>query len=369
MHKLRFAILQNEVPDDHMLWEHACAEHTDILEWEVVDITRADWLERMRAGNFDVMLATPSGWSTSFRIQFDERITILHQELGIPIYPSFGEIQVYENKKYLAYWLEANGIPHPKTWTLYYEEEALVFVEKSKIPLVGKTSIGGGGSGVTILKTREAAVDYVKKTFSGKGTSLDVGPKWRKKGFILRVLKKLLHPTEFHQKLQQYKLQRTEVLKDFVILQEFIPHDFEWRVVRIGESFFAHKKLVKDDKASGSLLKGYENPPFELLDFVEEITDRRGFLSQAVDLFEEPDGRYLVNEMQCIFGQSDPYQMLVDGQPGRYRRIGGVWVFEPGDFNRIECFALRVEHVLNLLSEVHGGFGRVERGVTVAPGG
>jgi glutathione synthase/RimK-type ligase-like ATP-grasp enzyme len=366
MQKLRLAILQNEVPDDHLLWIHACAERADLLEWEVVDITRADWLQRMRAGKFDAMLATPPGWSTPFRIQYDERITILHAVLGIPIYPSFEEIQVYENKKYLAYWLEANNIPHPKTWTLYYADEALALVQKSALPLVGKTSIGGGGSGVTILKTREAAVEYVKNTFSGKGTSLDVGPKWRKKGFFKRVLKKLLHPAEFRLKLQQYQFQRSEVQKDYVILQEFIPHEFEWRVVRIGDSFFAHKKLVKGDKASGSLLKGYENPPLNLLDFVEEITDHRGFLSQAVDLFEGPDGRYLVNEMQCIFGQSDPYQMLVDGQPGRYRRIGGAWVFEPGDFNRIECFALRVEHVLDLLSGT--GFARVGQGVTEAHG-
>ena len=175
------AILQNEVPDDHILWEHACAERADVLTWEVVDITRADWLPRMRAGNFDAMLATPPAWSTPFRIQFDERIAILHQELGIPIYPSFREIQVYENKKYLAYWLEAHHIPHPKTWSLYYEDEALALVEKSALPLVGKTSIGGGGSGVVILKTREAAVEYVKNTFSGKGTTLNVGPKWRKK--------------------------------------------------------------------------------------------------------------------------------------------------------------------------------------------
>lgn len=364
MQKLRLAILQNEVPDDHILWEHACAEHADVLDWEVVDITRADWMRRMRAGRFDAMLATPPGWSTPFRIQFDERITILNKVLGIPIYPSFEEIQVYENKKYLSYWLEANDIPHPGTWVFYYEDEALDFVQNAKIPLVGKTSIGGGGSGVTIIKSREEAVAYVKNTFSGKGTSLDVGPKWRKKGFMKRVLKKLLHPTEFRQKLQQYKFQRSEVQKDFVILQEHIPHEFEWRAVRIGDSFFAHKKLVKGDKASGSLLKGYDNPPLRLFDFVEEVTDRRGFLSQAVDFFELPDGRYLINEMQCIFGQSDPYQMLVDGQPGRYRRIGGQWVFEPGDFNRIECFAARVEHVLALLQ--NNGFAHVESGVTEA---
>ncbi len=351
MKKLRLAILQNEVPDDHILWEKACAEFPDRIDWETVDLTRADWLERMRRGRFDAMLATPPGWTTPFRIQFDERIAILHTVCGLPIYPSLEEIQVYENKKYLSYWLAAHQIPHPRTWVFYYENEALDFLKTAALPLVGKTSIGGGGSGVQVLKSRDEAEAYVKNTFSGRGASLQVGPKWRKKGFLRRVLKKLLNPGEFRAKMLQYQFQRAEVQKDFVILQEFIPHEFEWRVVRIGDSFFAHKKLKLGDKASGSLLKGYDNPPLELFDFVKTVTDKRGFLSQSVDLFETAPGRYLVNEMQCIFGQSDPYQMLVDGQPGRYRRLGGQWMFEPGDFNRIESFVLRVEHVLELFQE------------------
>ncbi len=347
---LHVAILQNEVPDDHLLWVHACAERSDFLTWEVVDITRADWLERMRATHFDALLATPPGWNTAFRILFDERLYILHRVLGIPVYPSFEEIQIYENKKYLAYWLAARGIPHPKTWVFYYREEALDFLAQSAFPLVVKTSIGGGGSGVVVLKDEKMARRYVENVFSGRGATLQVGPKWRKKGFWKRALRKLLHPDELQQKLQQYRLQRAEVQKDFVLFQAYVPHDFEWRVVRIGDSFFAHKKVKKGEKASGSLLKGYEDPPLALFDFVESITEPYGFLSQAVDLFEAPDGRgYLVNEMQCIFGQSDPYQMLVGGQPGRYRRLGGAWVFEPGDFNRLECFALRVEHLLQWL--------------------
>ena len=120
-------------------------------------------------------------------------------------------------------------------------------------------------------------------------------------------------------------------------------------MVRIGDSFFAHKKLLKKAKASGSLKKGYEDPPKALLDFVKKITDQYGFYSQAVDIFEAGEGKYLVNEMQCIFGQSDPYQMLVDGTPGRYVYHKGKWIFEEGMFNQNESYNLRVEYVLNQL--------------------
>jgi hypothetical protein len=105
------------------------------------------------------------------------------------------------------------------------------------------------------------------------------------------------------------------------------------------------------DKASGSLLKGYEDPPHDLLDFVKKITDMRNFVSQAVDIFVSEKGEYLVNEMQCIFGQSDPHQMIINGQPGRYLFQNDQWIFEPGDFNRIESFQLRLENFIEILKK------------------
>ena len=38
--------------------------------------------------------------------------------------------------------------------------------------------------------------------------------------------------------------------------------------LRIGDSYFAHKKIVINKKASGSLEKEYVIPPIELLNFV-----------------------------------------------------------------------------------------------------
>jgi hypothetical protein len=108
--------------------------------------------------------------------------------------------------------------------------------------------------------------------------------------------------------------------------------------------------MKKGDMASGSLVKDYTPPSPDLLDFIREVTSLRGFLSQAVDLFVAPDGSYLVNEMQCLFGQSDPYQMLVDGKPGRYVWRNENWVFEAGDFNRVESYLLRLEHFVRMLA-------------------
>jgi len=97
--------------------------------------------------------------------------------------------------------------------------------------------------------------------------------------------------------------------------------------------------------ASGKLIKSYDSVPFKLLDFIRNVSEENGLSSVAIDVFEQNEG-YLVNEIQCFFGQSDPYQMLVDGKPGRYIYKEDKWIFEEGMFNTNESYDLRLEHAL-----------------------
>jgi hypothetical protein len=349
MTKPLFIILANETPDDHLLWEQVCKSKADILDYKIVNLTENDWLKNIQTyKSVKCLLAKPPGLSANFKQQYDEKLSILKNYGHYNIFPSLEECLIYENKRYLSYWLEANNIPHPDTFVFYHKDEALKTLPKDQLPLVGKVNIGASGSGVSILKTREDVKVYINNAFSGQGIKRRSGPNLEKGGLIRRGLHYVWHPADIAGKLKKYKQVSRDIQKDFVILQEFIPHKFEWRVVRIGDSFFAHKKLISGEKASGSLLKGYENPPFELLNFVKKITDKHQFYSQAVDIFESERG-YLVNEMQCIFGQSDPYQMLVDGKPGRYRFVDNQWLFEEGDFASNQCYDLRLDFVLNQL--------------------
>jgi hypothetical protein len=38
---------------------------------------------------------------------------------------------------------------------------------------------------------------------------------------------------------------------------------------------------------------------------------------------------------------------MVDGRIGRYRYIENNWKFEEGDFNQLECYSLRIQHVID----------------------
>jgi len=346
MKKIRAVILANEIEDDHLAWVRACESHKEQLEYRVINLTASNWLEEVQRMDHDILLAKPGALSAHYKQLYDERIYILSVLCNSLIFPSPAEIYIYENKRLLSYWLKANGIPHPATRVFYDMREAEAYAGTCLLPVVAKTSTGASGSGVKILKSRKEVQDYISKTFTGKGSPQRNGPNLGKDGVLARGFHYFHHPSDILKKLALYRIRADGRQRGLVIFQEFLPHEFEWRTVRIGNSFFAHKKIKIKDKASGTLLKNYDDPPIELLDFVRQITDKHGFFSQAVDVFDSDRG-YLVNEMQCIFGQSDPFQMKVNGVPGRYIYVDNKWVFEPGDWAKNMCYDLRLDFIIN----------------------
>ncbi len=348
---MKFVILTNEIEGSEQKWKIACEKLN--LEFIVVDLSKANWLELIENYKPNILLTRPAGLTSPFKILYDERLEILVNELNYFCFPTLKEVLIYENKKYFSYWLKANKIPHPKTSVFYFEKEALDWVNSDtiKLPIVAKTNIGASGSGVVIHETKEELTNYIQSTFSGKGATKRVGPNLKKGRILQRGIRLLSKPKALFKKIEVYKARALDVQKDFVLFQEHIPHTFEWRVVRMGDSFFAHKKLMLGNMTSGSLLKDYGNPPLAMLDFVKAITDKHHLYSQAVDVFESPNG-YLVNEMQCIFGQSDAYQMKVDGCIGRYLFENGEWKFEAGDFNTNESYDLRLQSAIVLYQKL-----------------
>lgn len=343
------AILKNESLKDHLPWVNAINESPFDLTFSVIDLTRNDWLDKLKKERFDFFLVRAPGLTSLFKQLYDERIYIVSKVLGYPVFPTYEEIAIYENKRMLSYFLQANQISHPKTSIFYYPEEALQFISNTYIPVVAKTNIGASGSGVKIISSTDEGKKYIQEAFSHRGIKQRWGPNLKSRNYLKRAFHYLRNPGDISGKLAVYRTRKNDLQRDFVLFQEFCPHKYEWRVVRIGDSFFAHKKITSQNKASGSLIKEYSIPPTSLLDFVKKITDKHQFYSQAIDIFERESDVYLVNEMQCFFGQSDPYQMLVGGKPGRYKYLDMEWQFEEGDYNKNQSYNLRLEFVLEKL--------------------
>jgi hypothetical protein len=348
-----FTILKNETDEDHQEWINACENTKYNVTYKIIDITKSDWLEQVLDTNSDCYLTRPPAVIGYFKQLYDERLYILNGVLNKKIYPSYLENLIYENKRLLSYWVEANEIPHPKTWIFYHKNEALRFIDECCLPIAAKTAIGASGSGVKIFRNKSSLKKYIEQVFSEKGFMRKWGPNLRRGEVWKRFVNRIENIPDSYKYFRNKYISMSKSLHQWhVILQEYIDCDFEWRAVRIGGSYFAHKKIRKKGELfSGTSEVSWDPPPERLLNFVKYVCDKGKFLSQAIDIFENKGGQYLVNELQCFFGSKNPHQMILNGKPGRYIYEKGQWIFEQGNFNTNNSFDLRLKHVISLLRD------------------
>ena len=293
------------------------------VPYRLVDISGPDWIDVVRHCGCDAFLVYPKVFTAGWRLMYDERLKIMADDLGLVLCPSFhDELWIFESKRRMHYWLTLHDVPHPRTWVFYSYDGAMAFAETADLPIVAKADAGWGASNVRIFRERRPLIQHVKRCFN-EGLVTEIGG---------------LRNVEWGS----------------VTLQEYIPAEIEWRMVRLGKYFFGHQKLKAGEFHSGSKLIGWQIPPKRLLDFLYDVTQKGRFTSMSLDTFETPDGRYLVNEVQPLFGAHLPYQMKVDDVPGRYLRddTTGEWRFEDGKFCQNAGWNLRVETLLASLGRV-----------------
>lgn len=252
---------------------------------------------------------------------FDERLKVMTEEMHKIIYPTCDEVWFNESKLRMHYWLEANKIPHCKTRVFYSHDDAQSFAREVDLPVVVKYDMGSRCAGVAILKTRNEVISYVNDRFGNGMVCPGADARDSEWGYVL--------------------------------FQEFLADVVEWRMIRIGESYFGHQKIQEGEFHSGSGKVGWYDPPQVLLDFVRELTDKAGFTAINVDIFCTPDNRFFVNEIQSHFAAEVESQMYINGQPGRYlyNYAAGTWQFDDGVFCRNSCCDLRVKALLSLLRQ------------------
>ncbi len=315
----------------HKYYVRACEDLQ--VDYEVIDLLSYRWLEEIQKSDCNGFLCRPPSKFQERKTMFDERLYLVSHFLKLPIYPSYDELYIYENKKMMDNWLSINNFPHAKTYVFYTREEYFSFIKETKLPLVFKTNIGSTSKGVKILKNRKSAAIIGNKIFGRFNSKLAGGYTPETTGKLIKLKAK------------------GSLQKHFIILQEFLDVKWEWRMVKIDDSYFGHKKLLKGDFASGSKLKGWDRPSDELLYLTKKICERGNFLSMDVDIFESTDGKFYVNELQSIFGQSTEHLMFVDGKAGRFIYSDDKFIFEEGNYNQNQSFNLRVKHFQKILKE------------------
>jgi hypothetical protein len=301
----------------------ACREMS--VAYRLVDLSADNWVELVRESGCDAFLASPSTLLTSLRHMFDERLRVLVEDLKRPLCPSYSELWLWESKRRMRDWLVAHGIPHPRTDVFYDREEALAFVDAADYPLVCKTDTSAAAGGVFVLRDRRAAHRMAREAF-GRG----------------------ILPRGWDHRDRQ---------RGSILFQAFVPHDHEWRIVRIGDDYLCRRKVRVGDFASGSGEIGWAKPTEEMLSFVEEVTNRGGFTSMGVDFFVVSPGgpreKFLVNELQCLVGAIEDTTKR-NAHTGKWHREGAGWCYEPGFFYQNAGANLRIAYVLRTLAGRRG---------------
>lgn len=284
------------------------------VPFTLLDLEAPDWWNQTRAARCDGFLVWPSTNLRLWKDLYDERIRFLTSVLRRPVVPSPEEVWLFERKRRVADWLKAHDVPHPRTVVLFDRGVALDWVKRCALPVVLKTDAGASSHGVFVLRKRHAAERLVRRAFES--------------GIRLR------------------RGDAREKAWGYALMQEYVEHSHEWRVVRIGDAFLCRRKERVGDFASGAARVEWAWPPRGLLDFAEMVTDIGGFRSMALDVFEtadDGDDRFLVNEMQCLVG---PAPVQEHPARGLWRKRDGAWTFVAGNFYRNACANLRVALVL-----------------------
>ena len=151
----KLTILKNGADEEHQFWIQSCRKREREIVYTVIDLSGNNWLEKVLEEDTDYFLAKAPGARESSKQMYDERLYIIAKILNLPVYPSFEEVLIYENKRMLSFWLQAHQIPHPKTWIYYDKNEAVNFSQQCQFPVVAKTAIGASGSGVKSWETKK----------------------------------------------------------------------------------------------------------------------------------------------------------------------------------------------------------------------
>jgi len=229
----------------------------------------------------------------------DARLALLHLQ-GIAAWPTPVEAYLYEDKARAAWLLAARGIPQVPTLTFTRLADAAAHLATATYPLVVKTRIGAGGSGVERVDDPRVALALARVCLDGRWQRRAADPRDADFGYLT--------------------------------VQTYVADAREHRIIRLGDVYFAHGKVRAPGgwRYSGSGARDWELPGRHVLDAGAEVMDRLGMTCGAVDLLEGPDGRWAVLEAQVWYEGFRAAQMDVDGVPTIARRTPAGWDFEPG---------------------------------------
>jgi len=276
------------------------------------DLTSGDCIDKVR--DVDGVM-----WHW-FHIPDDKQVAprilnVIENVMGIPVFPNFATRWHYDEKISQHYLFEALDVPKVPSWVFWHEEEALKFVEKASFPLVFKSSVGAGSTGVMLVRNKDEAISVIGKMFGhGLYPNLYYNPEYmvpkiasRAKQSLKYLLRKDVPRIQETQPDWNYSLQ-----KNYVYFQKFLKDNpYDIRITVIGDRAFGFVRHNRDNdfRASGSGKIDYDlkKIPMKAVQIAKEISSKAGFQSMAYDFLYDEKRELNISEISYGFLGSAVY--------------------------------------------------------------
>lgn len=267
------------------------------IPYKIVDLRSRSFVKSL--SGCDALIFRPN--PRPFRLEpLRDQIHFIEARLGIPSFPSFRDIMLYENKR-LQYWfLESLELPVIPTFVSASRDEMIQFVEENEPPYVFKANAGAGATGVELVGTKAKGKKYCARIFSPNGSS---GP-W------------------------PYMRQ-----KDTVLIQRFVENrGFDLRICVVGDRVFGYfrKAVGTDFRASGSGVLEFGHLPDVAVRIAIDLRRRLDCIFVAVDFIQDIKGNFLIVEFSTYIGHTTSGLYRENGAPGWLRFNGSSMISELG---------------------------------------
>lgn len=220
---------------------------------------------------------------------------------GLTMIQDGDQVRMYEDKsaqfEQYRYWM-------PPTWRFTKLADALEFLnnydDDDDDPLVSKADQGASSVNVRVLKTREQQIAHVREVF-GKGISVNCCSGGAK-----------------------------ALQKDYVLLQQFIPHTITWRVNIVGTKMAVFKRYCGKDGLRAET--GNTEPVMQrdekidsLLDFAAAFFAEAGTRWCAIDVLECPETEWRLLETSLAWPWPSPGTCMQAPFFGSTRNWAEIW--------------------------------------------
>jgi glutathione synthase/RimK-type ligase-like ATP-grasp enzyme len=308
------------------LTEARAARHP-LLEFEVVNLERHDWIRQLE--RFDAVLWKSSVMGVDAASRWKEKVYFTETHLQKLVFPSFKTIWHFESKIAQSFLFARNLIPTPRTFASGDYEDAAAALEDWVPPLVFKKSDGAASSNVWKVATRAEARGVVERTFAANLWGRAVGS-------TPSTTQRLVTAARNIGKGWLWRQVADRVLGherwSSVYWQEFVAgNPADLRITVIGGRVAAHywrRNRPHDFRASGSGMIDFERPaPEHVVRACIDLARRLEFDTMAFDVLFQGE-QHLFVEMS--YGYVDRYvakvSTLFELVDGTLRTIpGGRW--------------------------------------------